>query len=174
MAIKDLIPWNREKTNLTVRKEDEERSLLDIRKQMNRRIDQFFNEFFTQPYALNPFMDEPAIWGDFAPNMDVSETDKAVNVSIELPGMEPEDIHITIDHGNLRITGEKQSEKEEKGKRYYRMERSYGSFQRTFPLPEEVDEDKIEAKFKQGVLSVELPKSKKALTTSKRITVKTD
>ncbi len=100
--------------------------------------------------------------GDYTPHLDVSESDKDITVSAEFPGMEPEDIQITIDRGSLTISGEKRAEEEEKGERFYRLERSYGSFYRSIPLPDVVDEDKIDATFKRGVLKVKLPKTMEA------------
>ncbi|NIP41201.1 MAG: Hsp20 family protein, partial [candidate division Zixibacteria bacterium] len=81
-----------------------------------------------------------------------SETDKAYEMSVELPGLEPGDVDISIADNILTISGEKKAEKEEKDKRYYRVERSYGSFQRRIPQPNEIKADKIEARFKNGVL----------------------
>jgi HSP20 family protein len=152
-----------------VRRSQEDDALLDFRSQMNR----LFDEFFERPFGLSPFTGESGITGDFAPRLDISETEKEVTLSAELPGMEPEDINIAIVRGTLTISGEKQIETEEKGKRFYRVERSYGSFHRTIPLPNEVDEDKIDAKFKRGVLKVKLPKTKAAQEQSRRIPIKT-
>jgi HSP20 family protein len=108
---------------------------------------------------------------DFSPSMDVNETDKDITVLAELPGMEPEDIDISLDRSGLRIKGEKRANKEEQGKDYYRVERSYGSFQRVIPLPCEVDQDKINATYKRGVLKVVLPKARPEREISKRITI---
>jgi HSP20 family protein len=168
MAITDLIPWKKDDNNIPVRRRQEEDALLDLRSQMNR----LFDDFFERPFGLSPFFDEASMMGDFAPRLDVSETDKEINVSAELPGMEPEDIHITIDRNSLTISGEKRAEKEEKSKRHYRIERSYGSFQRSIPLPSEVDEEKIDATFKRGVLKVRLPKLEGVDEKSKRISIK--
>ncbi len=169
MPITDLIPWRKGKTTLPIRRQRELDSLFDFRNEINR----LFDEFFERPFGLSSLFDESAWWGDFAPQMDVSETDKEILVSAELPGMEPEDIHITVDHGTLTISGEKRAEKEEEGKRYYRVERSYGAFQRSIPLPEGVDENKIDATFKRGVLKIRLPKTPEAQGKRKRIPIKT-
>jgi HSP20 family protein len=169
MTIRDLIPWKRDDSLVPVRRRQEDDAPLDFRSQMNR----LFDEFFERPFALSPFTGESGITGDFAPRLDISETEKEVTISAELPGMEPQDINIAIDRGILTISGEKEAEKEEKGKRFYRVERSYGSFHRAIPLPNEVDEDKIDAKFKRGVLKVRLPKTKAAQEQSRRIPIKT-
>ncbi len=169
MAITDLIPWKKDETKVPVVRSSEEDALLDLQNQMNR----LFDEFFSRPFGLSPFFSGSTLWGDFAPRVDVSETDKEIVVSAELPGIEPEDINITLEHNMLTLSGEKRAEKEEKDKRYYRLERSYGSFQRSIPLPEGIDEDKIDASFKHGVLTITLPKTAEAQQKRKQIEVKT-
>lgn len=169
MAITDLIPWKNNESSVPVRRRQEEDTLLDLRSQMNR----LFDEFFEQPFGLSPFFGASPLMGDFAPRINISETEKDITISAELPGMEPEDINVSIDRSTLTISGEKRAEKEEKDKRYYRIERSFGSFRRSIPLPYEVDENKVDATFKRGVLKVKLPKTKAAQERSKRITIKT-
>jgi HSP20 family protein len=166
----NLIPRKKDETNLSVRRDQGDVGLLDLRDRTNR----LFDEFFDRPFGLSPFFNEPAFMGGFAPNMDVSETEKEVTISAELPGLEPEDINISLDHNILTVSGEKHAEKEEKDKRYYRVERSYGSFSRSIPLPEGVEEDNIDATFKRGVLKIKLPKTAEAQKKSKKITIKTD
>lgn len=168
MSIKEMIPWRKEGTSLPIRRGRRGISLFDFRNQMNR----LFDEFFERPFALSPFFDEFDLVGDFAPRIDIAESDKEITITADLPGVEPEDIDIYLEGNTLTISGEKQAEKEEKGKRFYRLERSYGSFYRTIPLPEEVEEDKIDATFKRGVLKIRLPKTAEAQKRTKRITVK--
>ena len=169
MAITDLIPWKKNESTLPVQHRQEVDSLLDIRSQMNR----LFDEFFEQPFGMNSFFDDSGFTGDFSPQLDISETEKEIAISAELPGLKPEDINITLDQDTLKISGEKKAEKEEKGKRFYRVERSYGSFHRSVPLSSEVDEEKIKAVFKRGVLKIKLPKTKETQEKTKRITIKT-
>ena len=107
----------------------------------------------------------------FSPRMDVSETDKEIVVSAELPGLADEDIDVSLSLGMLTISGEKKQEKEKKGRNYYHVERSYGSFQRSIPLPAEVDTNQVDAVFKKGVLTVTLPKTG-AAQAGKKIAVK--
>jgi HSP20 family protein len=107
------------------------------------------------------------------PAVDVTETDKAYEITAELPGLEEKNIEVKLANGVLSIKGEKQEEKEEKQKDYFRRERSFGSFERTFQVPDDVEEDKIEAGFKNGILSVTLPKSAEAQKQAKKIEVKT-
>jgi len=106
------------------------------------------------------------------PAVDVAETEKAYEINAELPGMDEKNIEVKFADGVLTIKGEKQEEKEEKKKDYYVSERSFGSFQRSFQVPDSVEADKIEATFKKGVLTVTLPKSAAAQKAAKKIDVK--
>jgi HSP20 family protein len=99
---------------------------------------------------------------DWAPTVDVIETPEEFQIKAELPEVKKEDVKVSVDGGILRIEGERRQEKEEKGKKYHRIERSYGSFLRTFTLPDNVDEGKVQADFKDGVLNVRLRKAEKA------------
>lgn len=170
MAITDLIPWKKDESRVPVKRWSDEDALVDLRGQMNR----MFDDFFERPFGLTPFFGDSKIWGDFAPCVDVSETDKEITVSVELPGMQPEDINVTLDRNILMISGEKHAEKEEKGERFFQLERSYGSFRRTIPIPTEVDEGKVEANFRRGVLEVKLAKTAEAQKKSGRVTIKTN
>ena len=106
------------------------------------------------------------------PPVDVSETDKADEITAELPGMDEKSVDVKLANGMLTIKGEKQDEKEEKKQDYYMRERTFGSFQRSFQLPTDVDTDKIEAGFKKRVLTVTLLKSAEAQKSEKKIAVK--
>jgi HSP20 family protein len=99
----------------------------------------------------------------FVPEANVVETEKTVEVTLDLPGMKPEDVKLEVREGRLCVSGEKREEKEEKGKTFHRIERRTGSFLRTIPLPAVVDDTKAEAKFVEGVLKVTLPKTLEAL-----------
>ncbi len=109
--------------------------------------------------------------GQLTPRIDVSETDQAFEVQAELPGMEEKDVELLLQDHVLTIRGEKKFEKEEKRKNYHMVERQYGSFQRSFELPDIVDEAKIAARFDKGVLCVTLPKSAKAKEASRKIAI---
>ena len=98
---------------------------------------------------------------DWTPSVDISETDAAYLVKGEIPGVKKEDVKVTIQDGMLTIQGERKHEKEEKGKKFHRVECSYGSFVRSFRVPDDADENKVEAEFKDGMISVSLPKSQK-------------
>jgi len=96
---------------------------------------------------------------DWAPRADISETDDSFSVNVEVPGIKREDVKISLEDHVLNISGENKLEKEEKGKKFHRIERYYGSFSRSFTLPENVDEEKIEAGFKDGLLTLTIPKT---------------
>lgn len=102
--------------------------------------------------------DLPAL-GDWAPSMDISETKDSLIAKVEAPGMEQKDIQISLQENLLTIKGEKKQEKEEKEERYHRVERAYGPFTRTVRLPVAVDASKVSATFKNGLLTVTLPKT---------------
>jgi HSP20 family protein len=108
---------------------------------------------------------------DWSPMVDIAETPEEFQIKAELPEVKKEDVKVSVENGILRLEGERKQEKEEKGKRFHRVERSYGSFLRTFSLPESVDDTKVHAEFKDGVLSVRLPKAA-AKTKAKAIEVK--
>lgn len=102
------------------------------------------------------------VWGGFTPVTNIAETETAYEVTAELPGMKPEEFKVEVHHGELWITGEKKEEKEEKGKTFHRVERNYGEFRRVVALPGPVAEEKIEAQYKEGILTVMIPKTEEA------------
>lgn len=99
---------------------------------------------------------------DWTPAVDISETDKAYLVKAEIPGVNKEDVKVTIQDGLLCIQGERRPEKEEKDKKFHRIERFYGSFARSFRLPDDTDENSVKAEFKNGMLNITLEKFEKA------------
>ncbi len=118
------------------------------------------NRVFTRP-ALRPSGKEALTVADWMPTVDISETDAEYLIKAELPEVKKEDVKVTVEEGVLTLQGERRQEKEEKGKKYHRVERSYGSFVRSFTLPESVDEAGVKAEYKDGVLSLHLPKTEK-------------
>ena len=127
---------------------------------LRREMDRVFDRFFEPEWS-----DFPAV-GEWAPSLDVSETKDAVIVKAEIPGIEPNDIQVTLQENFLTIKGEKKQEKEEKDERHHRIERSYGAFTRSVRLPVTVDTAKVDAKFKNGLLTVTLPKTPSAKGTT--------
>lgn len=146
-----------------------------LRQEMERMFDDFRADFGGSPFrrgrlSLEPFFKRE--WGrSLSPAVDIVEKDNAYEVTAELPGMSDKDIEVKLAGGMLTIKGEKSEEKEEKKKDYYVSERRYGSFQRTFPVPEGVDSDKLEASVKNGVLTVTMPKSQEAKKKERKIAV---
>ena len=98
----------------------------------------------------------------WSPLVDITEDEQEYLIKAELPDMKKEDVRLTVENEVLTISGERKFEKEEKGKKYHRIERAYGSFVRSFSLPEDADESKVSADFKDGMLQIHLPKSQKA------------
>lgn len=109
---------------------------------------------------------------DWTPRVDISETDNAFSIQAEIPGIRKEDVKVNLEEGVLSIQGERKEEKEEKGKRFHRIERSYGSFYRSFTLPENIDKAKIKATFHDGMLQLQIPKTK--TVSAKAIEVKVE
>jgi HSP20 family protein len=147
-----------------------------LRREMDRLFGDFEGEFWGSPFRRPIFNLEP-MWrretsASAMPAVDITEKDKAYEITAELPGMDEKNIEVNVANGTLTIKGEKQEVKEEKKKDYYLRERNYGSFERCFRVPEGVDADKIEANFKKGVLTVTLPKTAEAQQPEKKIAVK--
>ena len=121
------------------------------------------NRMFARPAArTNGNGKETMIVADWTPSVDISETEGEYQIKAEIPDVKKEDVKVTLEDGVLTIQGERKHEKEEKGKKFHRIERSYGSFVRTFSLPDVIEEEKVKAEFKDGVLNLHLPKSEKA------------
>jgi HSP20 family protein len=148
---------------------------------LRREIDRVFDDFQVGPWRfpfgrnvfdVTPFWRGADVTWAKAPAVDVVDKDKAYEITAELPGMDESNIDVKYANGTLTIKGEKKDEKEEKKKDYYLSERHYGSFQRSFGVPDGVDADKIEANFKNGVLTVTLPKTAEAQKSEKKIAIK--
>lgn len=168
MALTDLVPWKWGEKNVPVKREE-----ADPFYSLHREIDRLFDDFMGRGFGLTRFGDFTDRFSAFNPQVDVTENDKEIKVAAELPGLDEKDIEVSLSGDMLTISGEKKAEKEDKRENYYRMERSYGSFQRSVALPVEVDTEKVEATFKNGVLQVTLPKLHPGQETRKKISVKT-
>ncbi|HEX2966296.1 MAG TPA: Hsp20/alpha crystallin family protein [Syntrophorhabdaceae bacterium] len=142
---------------------DEWNPFLMLRSEMDRLFDSYFRgselERFGGPMG-------------FQPKVNIADSEKDITVSVEIPGMDEKDIELALTKDALTIKGEKREEKEDKGKNYHRMERTYGSFSRTLPLPVEINTDKAEAAYKKGVLTIVLPKTDKAVKETKKIPIR--
>lgn len=120
--------------------------------------------FGSSPLRLTtPVREESLATAEWIPLVDITEDDKEYHIKADLPDMKKEDVKVTFEDGVLNITGERKAEKEEKNRRYHRIEREHGRFLRSFTLPENADATKIVAEFKDGVLNLRLPKNDKGL-----------
>lgn len=127
--------------------------------ELQNRITGMFGRSLLKPETA---FREPVVMSEWSPLVDITEDEKEFLVKVELPEVKREDIKVTVENGVLTITGERKFEKEEKNKKYHRVERSYGSFVRSFSLPEETTSEKVNAEFKDGILLVHLAKVKTA------------
>jgi len=127
---------------------------------LKREMDRLFDRFFDEPWA------ELQTLGDWTPALDVSEGKDAITVKAELPGVESKDIAVSLEGDMLTIKGEKERKKEEKDERHHRLERSWGAFMRSVRLPASVDGSKVAATFKNGVITITLPKAPNAKGTT--------
>jgi HSP20 family protein len=126
--------------------------LFGIQREMNRMFDGFFRGTGDEDYAIS----------SWTPAVDIAEHDDEYLVKVELPGVNKDEVKLTLENNILTIRGEKNQEKETKKENYHRVERNYGSFQRSFTLPAAVKADKIDASYKDGILTVSLPKAEEA------------
>lgn len=163
MTIRDLIPWGRESARTpSVFGDDDRDPFLSLHREMNRLFDDAFRGFGTRVPSL---AGRAGGW----PNLEISDNEKEIKVTAEVPGLEEKDIEVLLDDGVLTIRGEKRSETEDKEKQF--SERFYGRFERRIPVGGEVEEDKVAADFKNGVLSVTLPKTERAQAKARRIAI---
>ncbi len=139
---------------MTLGRWDPFRELEDMSERLNR--------MFSRPAVTTKNGKESLTVADWIPTVDISETDGEYVIKAELPDVKKEDVKITLEDGVLTLTGERRQEKEEKSTKYHRVERSYGSFVRSFSLPDLIDETKVKAEYRDGMLNLHLPKSEKA------------
>lgn len=150
-------------------------SLESLRHEVDHLFDDFNKGFWRSPFRGSLFSAEP-FWrhemtSGAVPAVNVVETDKDYEITAELPGMDEKDIELKLNDGILTIKGEKSESKEEKKKDYFVSERRFGSFQRSFRVPEAVDSDNIGAHFAKGVLTVTLPKGAKPMKNERKIAI---
>ena len=167
MAIRDLVPWNRNR-DVQVRR------VGDALPAFHRAFDSLFDDFF-RGFDLAPFgrsFDE--LWNSRLPALDLQESEKEYTVRAELPGWDEKDIEVSVTGDTLTIKGEQQSESEEgeKDSDGYRQSARYGAFRRSIRLPAEVDRDRVSAATNRGVLTVTLPKTEAAQKQSRKIEIK--
>lgn len=161
-----LVPWTRSKCCAPVGYEGF-RPLYDLESAMDKTFDNFLRGFAVEPFEKK--------YGGFVPKVNVTETDKEITVTAELPGLDEKDVEVSVSKDNtLTLKGEKKVEKEDKRGDYYHLERSYGSFNRSIGLPKAVDTERITAEYKKGVLTVTLPKTAEAINGAKKIPIKAE
>jgi HSP20 family protein len=168
MVLRDLIPIKKNNRAIQVRPREED-SLMGLQRRMNRLFDDFFGD-----WGLEPFGGFGQAGREFLPSIDVAETDKEITVTAELAGLDQKDVELTLNNDVLTIRGEKKQESEHKDAKSFHKECSYGSFVRTIQLPAEVDQDKVKAEFKKGVLKIQLPKVEVETTKAKKIDIQSD
>lgn len=181
MRVSDLVPW-RGRGQLPARRDD---PFSAMQQEINRLFDEFMHGFEEEGSREGNGNGQassalaPAPWqgmtGTFSPTVNLAETDKAFEATIELPGMSEDEVDVKVTRDGLVVSGEKRVEtsEEDEARNYYRRERRYGYFQRTIPLPPgAVDRDACEATFANGVLTVRLPKRPGAQPSARRITVR--
>lgn len=165
MNIREVLPSLRgQKSDLA----ETNGGVLSLHRNMNRLFDDFLGDFGLMPawHASGP------VKSAFAPRMDISETEKEVKVATELPGLDSKDVSVEIVDDVLTIKGEKKAEHEEKDKQWYRVERCYGNFCRSVALPAGVDGTKAQATFKNGVLTIAVPKTQEEKTKKHSVEIK--
>lgn len=163
MSMRDLIPWNRS-SRVPVQRGEEGTPFLTLHREMNRLFDDVFRGLDLNPFRFDRVFDRAWSW----PSIEVSENDKEVRVTAELPGLEEKDVEVQLSNGVLAIKGEKKTETEDKNRLF--SERFYGRFERRIPV-DDIDEDKVNASFGNGVLVVTLPRSAEAQRNVKRIAI---
>lgn len=162
LMIGNLIPWRS-------KSDESERENSPITR-FHSEVDRLFDRFFDEPFSGLSLLPETGLGrSGWLPTLEISEDEKAFTVKAEIPGVDPDDLDISVRGDVLELSGQKKEESEERRKGYFHSERRYGSFRRAIPLPSPVDQDAITAEYDRGVLSVRLPKAEKAM--AKRIPV---
>lgn len=165
MNIRDLTPWAWGGTPAR-RGADRPAPVSNLRDSVDRLFEDFFQGFDLVPLSRT------TAWGELAPRIDVARSDKDYRFSMELPGVNEDDVDVSVEDGVLTIRGEKHREhKEESEGNLLRMERSFGSFQRSFSLPDDIKEDGIQASFDKGVLTVTVPREAKQQPAGRKIPI---
>jgi HSP20 family protein len=129
------------------------------------------NRVFRRPLPRTSGAEEAIVAADWAPVVDVVESDREYLIKAELPEVKKQDLKVAIRDGVLCLQGKREQEKEEKGEKFHRIERSYGAFARHFSVPQDADEEKVSAGFEDGVLSIHLPKSETAKPKSLQVSI---
>jgi HSP20 family protein len=188
MDIHKLVPWNWFKGEdseagsvVPIQRSEEpkeypemglQNQITQLHRKMNQLFDSTFRGFGTPSFDFNLPFSQFINSGLIKPQINIGGSNKEYEVTVEIPGVEEKDMKVEISGNLMTIRGEKNQEKEEKGKSYYRMERSYGSFQRVLSLPEDANQEKVKAIFKNGVLTVSMPRKALPASAVKQIEIK--
>jgi HSP20 family protein len=164
MTMRELIHWNRP-TNISISEGGLGLSLASLQEEMNR----LFEHFYSGTQVRLTDWDKASV---SAPAVNISENGKAFKVKVELAGISPDDVELEITDSYLTIKGEREEETKEEDENYLRQEISYGSFYRTIALPESADSKRAEASFKNGVLTIAVPKKAEAVQNPKKLQIK--
>ena len=187
MDIKKLAPWNwfkkeeegsgaivpvKHSEKQTIDREDSgSHPMIQLQQEMDRIFENAFRGFGLSPLSKG-WLTPLTASGLLRPQLDIAVTDKEYSITVEVPGVSQKDVKIEIADDTMTILGEKKQEKEEREKDYYRVERSYGSFQRVLSLPEDANQDEVKATFKNGVLSIKMPRKALPKSNMKQIAIK--
>lgn len=163
MTMENLIPWRRNAAAL-----EDPRPFTTMQRAMSDMFNEWERSLFLSPWSTDVEMKAAG----FAPRVDFSEDNKTFHLKAELPGVEEKDLDIAVANGTLTIKGERQEERNEEKRDYYRHECHYGKFTRAIALPTDVDKENISAQFKNGVLSVDIPKAATAVAGTRHIKIK--
>lgn len=165
--LRDLVPWQGSQVRTPSRMS--ENPITALRREMDTLFDDFFGGF---PWSSGALLEGRV--GSFSPRVEIKETDKEVIVRAELPGMSEKDLDVSYTDNHLTIRGEKKRHEEKNEEDRYYCEASYGSFERLIPLTVEIDQDKVDASMKDGVLTIRLPKTPQAQKRTVKVGVRAD
>jgi HSP20 family protein len=168
MELTNLMPFKKGNRAIGIRPA-EDNSLVGFQHRMNRLFEDFFDD-----WGLEPSGGFGLAGREFLPAIDVAETDKEITVTAELAGMDQKDIELTLNDDILTIRGEKKQEKEHQNSKCFHRECSYGSFARSIRLSAEVDQEKVKAEFKKGILKIQMPKLETETPKSKKIAIQSE
>ncbi|ABK18537.1 Hsp20/alpha crystallin family protein [Syntrophobacter fumaroxidans] len=181
MDFKKLAPWNwfkkeeeQQSANLPVQRYDQPRHdnpVARFHQEIDRMFDHFFRGFGFPSMGVGREIAPMSGTEWLKPMLDIAAGDKEYTITVELPGVDEKDVQLELQEDTLIIKGEKRQEKEEKDKNYYRMERSYGSFQRVLSLPEDAEQEGINAAYKHGILTITIPRKARAVAKPKQVVI---
>jgi HSP20 family protein len=188
MDLNNLAPWNwfkgeeekggsvapvkRDESSAQYPEAGQQNPIIQLHRKMNQLFDTTFRGFGLPSFGLEMPLAHFARSGLIKPQVNISANDKTYEITLEIPGVDQKDVRLELTGNNMIISGQKQQEKEDKDKNYYRMERSYGSFRRVLSLPEDAAQEDVKARFKNGVLTITLARKALPKSAVKQIEIK--